>query len=126
MLKHAQDLLQSLDQASNGVGLYLNETKTECMNRCHLNNNLPVKTLNHVALKQVDDYKYLGSYISSSEKDFNIRKDMAWAACNNMRKIWSSRLTNESKTKIFRATVELILLDGSETWTLSRKLEKRL
>jgi len=27
-LQHAQDLLQSLEQASNGVGLYLNETKT--------------------------------------------------------------------------------------------------
>ena len=27
-LEHAQDLLQSLEQASNGVGLYLNETKT--------------------------------------------------------------------------------------------------
>ena len=29
-LEHAQDLLQSLEQASNGVGLYLNETKTKC------------------------------------------------------------------------------------------------
>ena len=33
-LEHAQDLLQSLEQASNGVGFYLNETKTKCMNRC--------------------------------------------------------------------------------------------
>ena len=45
-LEHAQDLLQSLEQASNGVGLYLNETKTECMNRCNSNNSHPVKTLN--------------------------------------------------------------------------------
>ena len=42
-LEHAHDLLQSLEQASNGVGLYLNETKTKCMNRCLLNNNNPVK-----------------------------------------------------------------------------------
>ena len=28
-LEHAQDLLQSLEQASNGVGLYLNETETK-------------------------------------------------------------------------------------------------
>ena len=45
-LQHAQDLLQSLEQASNGVGLYLNETKTECMSRCHSNNYHPVRTLN--------------------------------------------------------------------------------
>jgi hypothetical protein len=125
-LEHAQDLLQSLEQASNGVGLYLNETKTECMNRCHSNNSHPVRTRNGTSLKQVDDYKYLGSYGSSSEKDFTTRKGMAWSACNDMYKIWSSQLSNNLKIKIFRATVEPILLYGSETWTLSRKLEKRL
>ena len=45
-LEHAQYLLQSLEQASNGVGLYLNETKTECLNRCLFNADLVVKTLN--------------------------------------------------------------------------------
>ena len=125
-LEHAQDLLQSLEQASNGVGLYLNETKTECMYRCHSNNSHPVRTRNGTSLKQVDDYKYLGSYVSSSEKDFTTRKGMAWSACNDMHKIWSSQLSNNLKIKIFRATVEPILLYGSETWTLSRKLEKRL
>ena len=43
-----------------------------------------------------------------------------------MRKIWASDLETSLKIKIFRATVEPILLYGSETWTLSRKLEKRL
>ena len=124
-LEHAQDLLQSLEQASNGNGLYLNETKTECMNRCNSNNSHPVRTLNGTSLKQVEDYKYLGSYISS-EKDFTTRKGMAWSACNDMHKIWPSQLPNNLKIKIFRATIEPILLYGSETWTLSRKLEKRL
>ena len=125
-LEYAQDLLQSLEQASNGVGLYLNETKTECMNRCNTNNSQPVRTLNGTPLKQVEDYKYLGAYISSSEKDFATRNGMAWSACNDMHKIWSSQLSNNLKVKIFRATIEPILLYGSETWTLSRKLEKRL
>ena len=57
-LEHAEDLLQSVEQASNGVGLYLNETKTECMNRCNSNNSHPVKTLNGTSPKQVEDYKY--------------------------------------------------------------------
>ena len=51
-LEHAQDLLQSLEQAYNGVGLYLNETKTEFMNRCHSNNSHPVNPRNYI-LKQV-------------------------------------------------------------------------
>ena len=36
-----------------------------------------VKSLNGNILKQVDDFKYLGSYISSSKKDFEIRKAQA-------------------------------------------------
>ena len=86
-LQHAQDLLQSLEQASNGVGLYLNEYKTESMYRCHSNNSHPVRTRNGTSLKQVDDYKYPGSYVSSSEKDFTTRKGMAWSPCNDMHKI---------------------------------------
>ena len=125
-LEHVQDLLQSLEQASNGVGLYLNETKTECLNRCLSDADLVVKTLSGSALKMVEDYVYLGSFISSSEKDFNTRKGMAWSACNDMHKIWTSQLPKKIKLQIFRATVEPILLYGSETWTLSKKLEKRL
>ena len=125
-LEHAEELLHSLEQASNCVGLYLNDTKTECLNKCISNNTHPIKTLNGTILNQVGDYKYLGSYISSSLKDFLTRKGMAWSACNDMHKIWTSQLTKEFKIEIFRATIEPILLYGSETWTLSKKMEKRL
>ena len=74
----------------------------------------------------VSDYVYLGSFISSSEKDFLTRKGKAWAACNAMNKLWSSSLDRNFKLKIFKTAIELILLYGSETWTLSKKLEKRL
>ena len=69
----------------------------------------------------VSDYVYLGSYISSSEKDFTTRKGKAWAACNAMIKIWSSNL-DVFKIKNFKAVVEPILVYGSETWTLLKKL----
>ena len=51
---------------------------------------------------------------------------MVSTACNDMYKIWKSKLARRIKIEIFRATIEPILLYGSETWTLSRKLEKRL
>ena len=126
-LENAQDLLHSLESASNSVGLYLNETKTEYINNCKTINAITeIKTLNNTILKQVKDYKYLGGYISSSEKDFNIRKGMAWSASNDMHKIWISNLSVQLKVEFFRATVEKILLYGSETWTMSAKLTKRL
>ena len=108
------------------MGLYLNETKTECLNRCLSNADLLVKTLSGSSLKMVEDYVYLGSFISTSEKDFNTRKGMAWSACNDMHQIWTSQLPKSIKLEIFRATVEPILLYGSETWTLSKKLERGL
>ena len=51
---------------------------------------------------------------------------MAWSACNDLDRIWRSKLDTKIKIKIFRATVEPILLYGSETWTLPARMERRL
>ena len=51
---------------------------------------------------------------------------MAWSACNKMEKIWKTNLERDFKISIFRATIELVLLYGSETWTLSAKQQRRL
>ena len=126
-LQNAQDLLTSLIGAANCVGLYLNESKTEYINYTKtLNNNFDMKTINGYILKCVEDYCYLGSHISSSEKDFRIRKAMAWAACNKLHNIWTSNLSNKIKINIFKTIIEPILLYGSETWTLSSQQQKRL
>ena len=124
-LSKAQNLLLSLESAANSVGLHLNESKTEYVNRT-IDETTLIKTLSGYILKCKEDYKYLGSYISSSEKDFRVRKGMAWSACNNLHKIWTSKLDVSIKIKIFKTLVEPILLYGCETWTLSKKAEKRL
>lgn len=125
--KNAQDLLTSLESAANCVGLHLNETKTEYIDISQQRDStFDMKTLGGKILKQVDDYKYLGSCIMNSEKDFKARKGMAWSACNKMENIWKSHLDNKTKVNIFRATIEPILLYGSETWTLSAKNHKLL
>ena len=51
---------------------------------------------------------------------------MAWAACNKLDKIWKSNLNRTIKIKIFRVTIELMLLYCSETWTLSTKQQNML
>ena len=51
---------------------------------------------------------------------------MAWSACNDLHKIWVSDLTLNMKIDIFKTLIEPILLYGSETWTLSSKLQKRV
>ena len=104
----------------------MNEKKLEYINKCNNNSDFIIKTLKDKLLNMVSDYVYLGSFISSSEKDFLTRKGKAWAACNAMNKLWPSSLDRKFKLKIFKTPIEPILLYGSETWTLSKKLEKRL
>ena len=77
-------------------------------------------------LQHVEDFKYLGSYIADSKKDFNTRKGMAWSACIKLQKVWTSSIPEHTKVKFFKACVEPVLLYGSETWTLTKQLEKRL
>ena len=76
-----------------------------------------VKSLNGSILNQVNDFKYLGSYISSSKKDFEIRKAQACVAL---------KFQPKQKINLFKTYIESIVLYGSETWTLSKQLEKCL
>ena len=56
-LANAQSLLRSLEEASNCFGLYINETKTEYINKCSLHTNDGTKKLQETLLKLVEDYK---------------------------------------------------------------------
>ena len=64
--------------------------------------------------------------MASSEKDFEIRKAMAWSACNKLKLIWSSKLSRNLKIRLFKATVESVLLYNSETWTVSKTMQRRI
>ena len=75
-------------------------------------------------LENVTDYKYLGALMESSEKDVKFRKATAWRACSKLNKIWNSTLPRGFKQRLFAATVESVLLYGSEAWTVTPKLSK--
>lgn len=120
----AQSFLLSLEEAANSVGLHLNESKTKYLN---INCSPDVlKTKSGKELEPVNDFLYLGAYISSSEHGLQVRKAKAWAACHQMKKIWSSNMRRNLKIRLFQATVESILLYGSETWTLTKSLSERI
>ena len=85
-----------------------------------------MKSLNGEKIKQVEDFKYLGSYIASTEHDVNIRLGKAWDALNELDKIWKSNLPDNLKRNFFRAAVETVLLYGSVSWTLTTHLEKKI
>ena len=77
-------------------------------------------------IKTVDNFVYLGSNISSTEKDVQFSIAKAWQALNGLSIVWKSSLSDSLKRAFFRATVQSVLLYGSSTWTLTRHLENRL
>ena len=51
---------------------------------------------------------------------------MAWTAIDKPSVIWKSDLTDKMKRSFFQAVVVSILLYGCTTWTLTKRLEKKL
>ena len=85
-----------------------------------------ISILSRSSLKLVDKFAYLGSSVSSTEKDINTRLTKAWAAIDKLSVIWKSDLTNKMKRSFFQAAAVSILLYGCTTWTLTKRLEKNL
>ena len=119
----AKTLLHSLEWAAAGIGLHVNAYKTEYM--CY-NQTGDISTLDGTSLKLVDKFTYLGSTVSSTEKDINTRLTKAWTAIDRLSIIRKSDLTDKMKHNFFQAAVVSILLYGCTTWTLTKRLKKKL
>ena len=122
-INDANDLLHHLERAAKGIGLNVNVKKTEYISYNQQGN---IKSLAGKDIKSVEEFTYLGSSITSSQKDIDIRVGKAWGAIKNLNSIWKSTLPINLKRDFFRATVETVLLYGSTTWTLTKKLEKKI
>ena len=118
----AETLLHSLERAALHA-LHVNAHKTEYM--C-FNQAGDISTLDGTSLKLVDKFTYLGSSVSSTEKDSDTRLTKAWTAIDKLSIIWKSDLTDKMKRSFFLAAVVSILLYGCTTWTLTKRLEKKL
>ena len=66
------------------------------------------------------------SYIQSTEKNIDTWLTKAWTAIDKLLIIWKSDLTDKMKRSFFQAAVVSILLYGCTTWTLTKRLEKKL
>ena len=119
----AETLLHSLERAAAGIGLHVNAHKTEYM--CY-NQTGDISTLDGTSLKLVDKFPHLGSSISSTEKDIDTRLTKAWTAIDRLSIIWKTDLTDKMKRCFFQAAVVSILLYGCTTWTLTKRMEKKL
>ena len=124
-VNQAQELLQRVEKECNKVGLNINAKKTKGM-PFNIEDPTPLHTNEGTPIEWVKDFKYLGSWMESTEKDLAIRKALSWKALNGMSKIWKSDMSRELKVRFFIATIESILLYGCEAWTLTQSMEHSL
>ena len=85
-----------------------------------------ISTLKGTSLKLVDKFTYLGNSVSSTEKDIDTRLTKTWTAIDKPSIIWKSDPTDKRKCSFFHAAVVSILLYRCTTWTLTKRLEKKL
>ena len=119
----AETLLHSFERAATGISLHVNAHKTEYM--C-FNQAGDIAKLDGTSLRLVDKSTYLGSRVSSTEKDIDTRQTKAWTAIDQLSIIWKSDLTDKRKRLFFQAAVVSVLLYWYTTWTLTKQLEKKL
>ena len=94
----AETLLHSLERAVEGIGFHVKAHKTEYM--C-FNQAGDISTLDGTSLKLVDKFTYLGSSVSSTEKDIDTLLTKAWTAIDKLSIIWKSDLTDKMKLSFF-------------------------
>ena len=64
--------------------------------------------------------------VLSTEKDIDTRLTKTWTAIDKLSIIWKSDLNDKMKRSFFQAEVVSILLYGCTTWTLTKRLEKKV
>ena len=91
-----------------------------------------IKELHELLLKtnnSIQNYSFVSgsrSSVASTEKYIDSRLTKAWTGINRLSIIWKSDLIDKMKRTFFQAAVASILLYGCTTWTLTKRLEKKL
>ena len=84
--------------------------------------DISTHTKNSGPLKLVDKFSYLGSSVSSTEKDINSWQAKAWIAIDRLSIIWKSDLFHK-KNAVFTKQRSY---QYCYMWTLTKRMEKKL
>ena len=129
--KKLQDIVDKIVTESQKIGLALNVKKTYCMviskkketPRCHLKSD-------GVVIKQVEQFNYLGSMLTSDGRcktEIKRRIGIAKKSFKDLSNILANRkISFNTRKRILKSYVWSVLLYGCETWNISRNMEERL
>ncbi|GFO36468.1 katanin p60 ATPase-containing subunit a-like 2, partial [Plakobranchus ocellatus] len=129
--KDLQQLLDIVKEESEKKGLELNRKKTEVM-VVSRKQELPIINIyiKGTRLKQKDQFKYLGSLISSDGRNNSEVASRIAQVKTNFQKM-KTGLTNKNisirtRRRALECYIEPILMYGCEAWTISKQTRKKL
>ena len=119
-----QNLLNVIYERSEKFGMKINTAKTEVMIMNNWDKEKAEIMLNGVTLKQVEKFKYLGSWITSDgscSTDIKCRIAEAKTAFTEMRSILSNlKMPFKLRYRILNCYVIPIMMYGCENWILMK------
>ena len=123
-----QTMIRELNEESIKAGLKMNIKKTKVMMCNRLQNN--TITVDGKTIEKVDHYTYLVKNISLENEtsgEVKRRIQLSWAKFGKLGFIFRDKdLPLSLKKPIFNQCIIPVLSYGSETWTTTKKLEKKL
>jgi len=120
--KGLQNILDETSKVVKKYGMKINIKKTKVLKIVRKPSTTKL-TVDGEILQQVEEFKYLGSILSSSgysEKDIRVRIGMAKSAFNKLKKLFTGVLKLEVKKRLVKTLVWSVAMYGSETWTIKR------
>ena len=130
IVSHSENNLQILtdliSSATKRFGLTISIKKTEVLFQAASDQPPPCILIDDQQLKNVDEFTYLGSCVSSNTSlDLEITNRIAKASSAfgrlNARVWFNKALSDRTKVSVYRAVVLTALLYGCETWTTYRR-----
>ena len=121
----AQRVLTRLCEEGDRVGLQVNGAKTEVL---HIGfpDARPLILPSGEYVPVCQDFKYLGNWLMLPDSILADRRAQAWRASYLLRKFFNSKARDDTKTRLFRAVVEPILLYGTEALPMTETRERAL
>jgi hypothetical protein len=114
------------EESKFGLEINIRKTKLMTVN----NKKQPVIKIEGHQIENVEKFKCLGSIMTKeggTEKDIETRVANAQNAFHMLNRIWySSNLSKGYNIRIFNSNFNSVLLYGSETWKINKKLIKEL
>ena len=130
----ATDLQQLLDivvteSAKKGLSLNIKKTVTMVISKKLVTPKCDIEIEGKI-LNQVDNFKYLGAFITSDGRcttEIKSRIGQAKAAFNKMKSILCNKsLSMNVRNRVLKCYIEPVLLYGSESWNINEQIRKNL